>query len=187
VSVLALQGDARRLPLADESVHLVVTSPPYNARVRYDGYEDWLPWEEYWEGLLGQSLRECYRVLVHGGRIAVNLANVLRQDIGTPGGVRNGKWYSYGGRGRKRGAPIVTIIAPLMWQVLSDIGFLPREHLTWIKAPAPEEAVVCSDSTAWGSWRSASNPVLRAVAIRSEPGRVHGVDSECLVHYDGPR
>ena len=30
-------GDARALPLADESVHLIVTSPPYNARINYDG------------------------------------------------------------------------------------------------------------------------------------------------------
>ena len=39
-------GDARALPLADASVNLVITSPPYNCRVPYDGYDDWLPWNQ---------------------------------------------------------------------------------------------------------------------------------------------
>ena len=38
---------------------------------------------------------------------------------------------------------------------------MPREQLTWIKTLNPEDVVT---STAWGSWCSASNPVLRAVA-----------------------
>ena len=80
-------GDARRLPIEDESVHLVVTSPPFNCRVNYDGYDDWLSWDEYWHGLIEASLRECFRVLVRGGRTALNLANVIRQDVpeGRPG------------------------------------------------------------------------------------------------------
>jgi DNA modification methylase len=157
------QGDARALPLEDESVHLIVTSPPYNARVPYDGYADWLPWEEYWHGLIEPSLRECYRVLAHGGRIALNFANVVRQDV--PAGrehvrVRvNGefKWKPPGAGG---GAWSV-IVVPRLWALLEEIGFLPREHLTWVKAVRPEDIAT---STAWGSWCSASNPVLRAVA-----------------------
>ena len=39
-------GDARALPLPDASVNLVITSPPYNCRVPYDGYDDWLPWNQ---------------------------------------------------------------------------------------------------------------------------------------------
>jgi len=74
-------SDARALPLADASVHLVVTSPPYNCRVAYDGYDDWLPWDQYWHDLIEPSMRECFRVLAPGGRLAVNLANVVRQDV----------------------------------------------------------------------------------------------------------
>jgi len=53
------------------------------------------------------------------------------------------------------------MVAPRLWATLEQIGFLPREQLTWIKALNPEDVVT---STAWGSWCSASNPVLRAVA-----------------------
>ena len=156
-------GDARLLPLEDESVHLIVTSPPYNARVPYDGYADWLPWDAYWSGLIEPSMRECYRVLVHGGRIAVNIANVVRQDVSDRrelAKVRsngNFKWKPPGANG---GAWSV-IVAPRMWTLLEQIGFLPREQLTWVKAIDPADIAT---STAWGSWCSASNPVLRAVA-----------------------
>src|SRR5438552_1387575 len=74
-------GDARALPLGDASVNLVITSPPYNCRVAYDGYDDWLPWKKYWHDLIEPSMRECFRVLAPGGRLAVNLANVVRQDV----------------------------------------------------------------------------------------------------------
>jgi len=154
-------ADARLLPLDDESVHLVVTSPPYNAGVRYDGYSDWLPWDAYWHGLIEPSLRECYRVLVHGGRLAVNLANVVRHDVphGPPRPVPLGHWRRLvPGAG---GEPWAVMLAPRLWSLLEEIGFLPREHLTWVKAMRPEDVAA---STAWGSWRSASNPVLRAVA-----------------------
>ncbi|MGD0250041.1 MAG: hypothetical protein ABSB97_04040 [Thermoplasmata archaeon] len=44
-----VRGDARavleRLPA--ESVHLAVTSPPYNVKIEYRGYADDLPPEEY--------------------------------------------------------------------------------------------------------------------------------------------
>jgi DNA modification methylase len=160
-TVTIYRGDARMLPMPDGSVHLICTSPPYNCRVGYDGFDDWLPWDAYWHGLIEPSLRECYRVLVHGGRIAVNLANVVRQNVPTerPRPEYQGRW-----RWRPPGANgenWAVMIAPRIWALLEEIGFLPREQLTWIKAARPEDIAT---STAWGSWRSASNPVLRAVA-----------------------
>jgi DNA modification methylase len=154
-------GDARALPLAAESVHLVVTSPPYNCRVNYDGYGDWLPWDEYWHGLIEPSLRECHRVLVHGGRIAINIANVVRRDVPAgrprPACQTRWRWKPPGAHGEAWSL----MVAPRLWSLLEDIGFLPREQLTWVKAMNPQDIAT---STAWGSWRSASNPVLRAVA-----------------------
>ncbi|MCI4340394.1 MAG: site-specific DNA-methyltransferase [Thermoplasmata archaeon] len=70
-----IHGDAGkvldRLPKA--SVHLAVTSPPYNVGIRYQGYSDDRSYEEYlrWLGGIGKSL---YRVLVPGGRFALNVA-----------------------------------------------------------------------------------------------------------------
>lgn len=141
MSVQVLRADARRLPIRDESVHLIVTSPPYNAGVRYDGYDDRMGWDAYWQDLIDPALAECHRALVNGGRIAVNIANVCRTEDGWP-----------------------LQVVPRLWQALTDAGFLPRETLTWVKANHQDEAIVGNDSTAWGSWCSASNPVLRAVA-----------------------
>ncbi|MEW6569049.1 MAG: site-specific DNA-methyltransferase [Chloroflexota bacterium] len=61
--------------LPDCSVHLMVTSPPYNAGKDYD--ED-LTLDEYL-GFLGRVWHEVYRVLVPGGRACVNVANLGRR------------------------------------------------------------------------------------------------------------
>lgn len=136
------QGDARTLPLPDESVHLIITSPPYNSGIRYDSYHDRLPWDQYWDGLVVPSLKECFRVLVPGGRLCFNFANVNQQEV-----KAKGTW------------PVLADIE--VWPAIKAAGFLPRERITWIKG---DEADLVADSTAWGSWRSASCPVVRAIA-----------------------
>jgi len=70
---LKSSGDMSELP--DYSVHLMVTSPPYNVRKEYD--ED-LTLEEYLE-LLHVVFKETYRVLVTGGRACINIANLGRK------------------------------------------------------------------------------------------------------------
>ena len=113
--------------LPDSSVHLMVTSPPYNAQKEYD--QD-LPLSEYL-ALLTQVWRETYRVLVPGGRACINVANL----------------------GRKPYIPLHSFFIESML----EIGFLMRGEIIWNKAAS------ASPSTAWGSWQSASNPVLRDV------------------------
>ncbi len=61
--------------LPDRSVHLMVTSPPYNVGKEYD--ED-LSLDDY-RALLQRVLAETYRVLVPGGRACVNVANLGRK------------------------------------------------------------------------------------------------------------
>lgn len=58
--------------LADGSVDLVVTSPPYNLDVAYNGYRDDVPYDRYldWVGLWA---RELLRVAAHGGRACINV------------------------------------------------------------------------------------------------------------------
>lgn len=113
--------------LPDHSVHLMVTSPPYNVGKEYD---DDLSLEEYIE-LLDRVFRETYRVLVSGGRACVNIANL----------------------GRKPYIPLHAYVI----EIMLDIGYLMRGEIIWNKASS------ASSSTAWGSWLSASNPVLRDV------------------------
>src|ERR1700693_652521 len=70
-----IRGDAlstlQKLPA--RSVHLAITSPPYNLGIRYAGYEDSRGAGEYraWLKTVG---RELHRVLVVGGRFALNVA-----------------------------------------------------------------------------------------------------------------
>lgn len=152
-------GDARNLPLPSESVGLVVTSPPYNAKMRYHGYRDWLTWAEYWDGLIVPSLHEMYRVLVPGGRVCLNLANILRYK---PEAEHKGPAKERG-KPRPFDAPLWgTLTDTVIWPALTAAGFLPRERITWIKGDDTAELV--APSTAWGSWCSPSNPVIRAVA-----------------------
>lgn len=61
--------------LPDSSIHLVVTSPPYNVSKEYD---DDLSLEEYGQ-LLREVFSEAHRVLVSGGRACINIANVGRR------------------------------------------------------------------------------------------------------------
>ncbi|MFA4902521.1 MAG: site-specific DNA-methyltransferase [Desulfobaccales bacterium] len=113
--------------LKDHSVHLMVTSPPYNVGKDYD---ENLTLEEYLE-FLNRVWREVYRVLVPGGRACINIANL----------------------GRKPYIPLHAYII----QGMVDIGFLMRGEIIWNKAAS------ANNSTAWGSWRSPSNPTLRDV------------------------
>lgn len=61
--------------LPDSSVHLMVTSPPYNVGKDYDGD---LSMPEY-VSMLRSVFTETYRVMVSGGRACVNIANVGRK------------------------------------------------------------------------------------------------------------
>jgi modification methylase len=61
--------------LPDNSIHLMVTSPPYNVGKDYD--ED-LTLEEY-RAFLRRVFAEVQRVLVPGGRMCINLANLGRR------------------------------------------------------------------------------------------------------------
>jgi DNA modification methylase len=132
-------GDARRMDeVADNSVALVVTSPPYFAGKQYEEElgRDGVPgsYLEYL-GMLRDVFAECTRVLEPGGRIAVNVANL----------------------GRK---PYRSLAADVMAILQDDLRLLPRAEIIWQKGEG------ASGSCAWGSFRSPSNPVLRDVTER---------------------
>ena len=82
-------GDARDLSaLATESVHLVVTSPPYWTLKQYTSSDGQLGEVEDFDEFiadLDQVWRECFRVLVPGGRVICVVGDVLlsrRQNKG---------------------------------------------------------------------------------------------------------
>jgi DNA modification methylase len=59
--------------IPDETVHLAVTSPPYNLGIKYDNHDDSLAYDNYLEWMKKVWI-ETKRVLVQGGRFALNIA-----------------------------------------------------------------------------------------------------------------
>jgi len=127
INKLILGSAENMKELPNNSIHLMITSPPYNVSKEYDkdlSLKDYLM-------LLQNSFKETYRVLVNGGRVCINVANL----------------------GRKPYIPLSDYISKIML----DIGFNMRGEIIWNKAAS------ASPSTAWGSWQSAANPILRDV------------------------
>ncbi|HUY06846.1 MAG TPA: site-specific DNA-methyltransferase [Acidimicrobiales bacterium] len=132
-------GDARNMSeIHDNSVALVVTSPPYFAGKQYEEAlgENGVPgtYLEYLE-MLGAVFKECVRVLEPGGRIAVNVANLGRRPY------------------RSLAADVTTILQ-------DDLRLLLRGEVIWLKQRGS------SGSCAWGSFQRSTNPVLRDLTER---------------------
>ena len=100
--ILGSAENMKELP--NNSVHLMITSPPYNVSKEYDSD---LSLSEYLQ-LLQNSFKETYRVLVYGGRACINIANI----------------------GRKPYIPLSDYISRMM----IDIGFNMRGEIIWNKA-----------------------------------------------------
>ncbi len=77
---LLRQGDARELDwITDQSVHLVVTSPPYFNLKKYNDHPSQLGDMQEYEAFhdeLEKVWAHCYRMLVPGGRLVCNVGDV---------------------------------------------------------------------------------------------------------------
>lgn len=134
-------GDAAEMTdsqVADRSVALVVTSPPYFAGKEYEldleGGRVPATYVDYLE-MIHDVLAVCVAKLEPGGRMAINVANL----------------------GRK---PYRSLSADVMSILQDDLGMLMRGEIIWRKARG------AGGSCAWGSFRSPANPVLRDLTER---------------------
>lgn len=134
-------GDAREMTdaqVADSSVALLVTSPPYFTGKEYEAdmgtghvpasYVDYLE-------MLRDVFAVCLSKLEPGGRMAVNVANLGRKPY------------------RSLSSDVIAILQ-------DELGMLLRGEVIWQKAKG------AGGSCAWGSFRSPQNPVLRDVTER---------------------
>ena len=132
-------ADMRQVEL-DSQAACVVTSPPYNVGLGYDGYSDALAWDDY-RALADEAASSIARALVPSGRAWVNTA-VSVPETPHVGGHHSGR------TGKRR------ILLNLLWaQALDGAGLKLVDQVAWQSVRA--------GGTAWGSWQSPAAPNLR--------------------------
>lgn len=143
------RGDARRMDqIAGESVHLVVTSPPYFNLIDYEGATakdgqlgDFDQYEEFLEEL-DEVWRRCFDLLVPGGRLCVVVGDVclsrrvagrhhvlpLHADIGI--------------RARRLGFDYLT---PILWSKIANMATEVGGAGAFLGKPYEPNAIIKND------------------------------------------
>jgi len=75
--IKVIHGDCNKIlpTLKEDSIDLIITSPPYNVGLDYNSYNDTLSYDNYLS-FLKTTFINCYRVLKYTGRICLNIPNV---------------------------------------------------------------------------------------------------------------
>jgi len=118
--------------LADKSIDLLITSPPYNVdlgdnkynKTPYDLYKDNKDHKEYIDWLC-EIFRLVKPKMVQGGRVCINI-----------GDGKNGQ---------------VPTHSDIMQFMVHKLGYIPKATIVWNKSQI-------GNRTAWGSFASPSNP-----------------------------
>jgi site-specific DNA-methyltransferase (adenine-specific) len=140
--------------LPPESVDLIVTSPPYDVDIQYDGYSDNLPYPKYLE-FIGKALEKCYELAKPDGRLCLNIP--LDKNKG-------GQRSVY--------ADIVTIAKGIGWQYHTTIVWneqnISRRTAwgSWLSASAPfviapVEMIVVMYKHQWQKQRKGVSDITR--------------------------
>jgi site-specific DNA-methyltransferase (adenine-specific) len=141
------QGDARRLDwIPDESLHLVVTSPPYWTLKEYPNHEDQLGLVEDYEHFhdeLEKVWKHCYRVLVPGGRVACVVGDVCiarRKNKGRHMVMPLHADISV--RARRVGFDYLT---PILWHKISNASYEVENGSSFLGKPYEPNAILKND------------------------------------------
>jgi site-specific DNA-methyltransferase (adenine-specific) len=136
--------------LPENSIDLIVTSPPYSVNISYDVYDDNTTIDEY---LIFSKkwLENSFRILKDDGRICVNVPYEINL--------------------KDRGGRI--FIVSEIWNIMKEIGF------NWFGLiDLEEDSPHRSKTTAWGSWMSPSQPYLYnpkeciIIAYKNQPKKI---------------
>lgn len=163
MAVQVVRGDARRLPLADESADLVLTSPPYYGLRSYTDDDEDEGGQQAYAGQVGaedtpaeylatliEATAEWCRVLKDSGSLFVNLGD--KYASGATGG---GAWSSRStlGGGRRRPDQVARRVADgrhksllgLPWRYaiacMDELGLILRAEIIWHKINGLPESV----------------------------------------------
>jgi len=118
--------------MPENSIDLVVTSPPYNVGIDYDTHDDRMSMDEYWQ-FTKDWLTQALRVLKSDGRIAINIPYEVNVQ--------------------ERGGRILFMAE--FWGIMREVGF-KFYGLVDLDENSPHR----SKTTAWGSWMSPSSPYI---------------------------
>ncbi len=140
-------GDARELDwIPDNSVHLVITSPPYWTLKKYNDHPDQLGDVEDYEAFmdeLDRVWRHCYRVLVPGGRVVCVVGDVClsrRRNKGRHMVVPLHADISV--RCRRIGLDYLT---PILWHKIANASFEVENGSSFLGKPFEPNAIVKND------------------------------------------
>jgi len=127
-------GDCRQVmsEIPENSVDLIVTSPPYGVGIDYDVHDDDVHFEEY-KKFSKEWIEQAFRVLKDDGRIAINIPYEINRQ-------------AKGGR--------IFMVAEL-WKIMQEVG-LKFFGVVDLEENSPHR----SKTTAWGSWMSPSSPYI---------------------------
>jgi len=139
-------GDSRDMSsISDESIHLVVTSPPYWTLKQYNYTEGQLGYIEDYEQFLlelDKVWRECYRVLVPGGRLVIVVGDVC---------------LSRRKNGRHKVVPLHASIqehcrtigfdnlAPIIWYKIANANYEASRRSSFLGKPYEPNAIIKND------------------------------------------
>ena len=140
-------GDARQLDwLAEESIQLVVTSPPYWTLKKYNDHPDQLGSFAIYESFLDELdkvWRHCYRVLVEGGRLVCVVGDVCiarRRNKGRHMVVPLHADISV--RCRRIGFDYLT---PIFWHKIANATYEVENGSSFLGKPYEPNAIIKND------------------------------------------
>jgi DNA modification methylase len=141
------------------SVELIVTSPPYNCRKKYDSVSDEMPWPEYYQWM-NNVIGECYRVLVPGGTLAVNVPSVIRyqhdHEFRHTWTDFDESYLTHRESVKVKGRGRVEPVGFKLFAIMASKDIHMREPIVWVKG-SEEGGEICSSY----QMGSDNNPYMR--------------------------
>jgi site-specific DNA-methyltransferase (adenine-specific) len=129
--------------LSDNSIDMVITSPPYNVGISYDTWNDNMTEEDYFI-FVNKWISELKRLVKLGGRLGINIP-----VMGNNSEI-------------KKSDKLVFYLDKYIKSIENN-KFNFRECITWIKSNAEfDDNNFSGNNTAWGSFNSPSNPFCRS-------------------------